>query len=357
MVVADSEKSIPKDITGLNFEDALKELEDIIQALESGDGGLDDAIRSYERGVVLKQHCEAKLQEAKEICLKILNTDNKNYEIYNIFGLINFQLKEYYEAIKNWNTATKLNPQYSFAYNNLGNAYLILKKYNEALKNYNQATIIKNDYFEAFYNKANVLVKLEKFDEALKNYEQSIKIKNDYLPALKNRAFLLKKLRKFDLAIRQWKEIIKLYPKDISSYIQRGDLLSDLNKYEEALNSYNQAYSINSEHPFLFGQIFFTKIKICDWKNFKEVLKDFENRINDLQKVSPPFPILTLFNSPSLQKKSAQIWVNELNKIEPKLTKNVLKIFDLKHSVNSKKSYGGTSFDNIKKMITKYKKT
>jgi len=31
-------------------------------------------------------------------------------------------------------------------------------------------------------------------------------------------------------------------------------------------------------------------------------------------------------------------------------------VFDLKNSVNSKKSYGGTSFDNIKKMIVKYRK-
>ena len=46
----------------------------------------------------------------------------------------------------------------------------------------------------------------------------------------------------------------------------------------------------------------------------------------------------------------------ELKKIEPKLTKEVMKIFDLKNSVNSKKSFGGTSFDNIKKMIIKYKK-
>ena len=46
----------------------------------------------------------------------------------------------------------------------------------------------------------------------------------------------------------------------------------------------------------------------------------------------------------------------ELKKIEPKLSNDVLKVFDLKNSVNSKKSYGGTSFDNIKKMILKYKK-
>ena len=51
-----------------------------------------------------------------------------------------------------------------------------------------------------------------------------------------------------------------------------------------------------------------------------------------------------------------QLTIEELKKIEPKLTKDVLKVFDLNNSVDSKKSYGGTSFDNIKKMIMKYKK-
>ena len=56
------------------------------------------------------------------------------------------------------------------------------------------------------------------------------------------------------------------------------------------------------------------------------------------------------------KKKLNELSIEELNKIEPKLTKEVLKVFNLKNSVNSKKSYGGTSFDNIKKMIIKYKK-
>ncbi len=51
-----------------------------------------------------------------------------------------------------------------------------------------------------------------------------------------------------------------------------------------------------------------------------------------------------------------ELTLNELKKIEPKLTEEVLEIFNLKNSVNSKKSFGGTSFENIKKMITKYKK-
>ena len=56
------------------------------------------------------------------------------------------------------------------------------------------------------------------------------------------------------------------------------------------------------------------------------------------------------------KKKLDELSFEDLKRIEPKLTNDVLKVFDLKNSVNSKKSYGGTSFDNIKKMIRKYKK-
>ena len=56
------------------------------------------------------------------------------------------------------------------------------------------------------------------------------------------------------------------------------------------------------------------------------------------------------------KKKLHQLDLKDLKKIEPKLTPEVMKVFDLKYSVNSKKSFGGTSFANIKKMITKYRK-
>ncbi len=52
-----------------------------------------------------------------------------------------------------------------------------------------------------------------------------------------------------------------------------------------------------------------------------------------------------------------ELSLEEMKKIVPELQGDVLRVFDLKNSVNSKRSYGGTSFDNIKKMIMKYKKT
>ena len=56
------------------------------------------------------------------------------------------------------------------------------------------------------------------------------------------------------------------------------------------------------------------------------------------------------------KKSFKELDIKEIKKIEPKLDKDVLKIFNLNYSINSKRSYGGTSFENIKRMIKSYKK-
>ena len=58
----------------------------------------------------------------------------------------------------------------------------------------------------------------------------------------------------------------------------------------------------------------------------------------------------------SKNKKLNELTLKELKMIESKLNEDVLKVFDLENSIKSKKSYGGTSFENVKKMIKKYKK-
>jgi len=57
--------SVPPEIASLSFEDALAELERIVRGLEGGQQKLEDAIGAYERGALLRRHCEAKLAEAE----------------------------------------------------------------------------------------------------------------------------------------------------------------------------------------------------------------------------------------------------------------------------------------------------
>ena len=53
------------DIKRMSFEDALRALEDVVRSLESGEVPLDDSISLYERGEVLRRHCQARLDAAQ----------------------------------------------------------------------------------------------------------------------------------------------------------------------------------------------------------------------------------------------------------------------------------------------------
>ena len=70
-----AEKQEPA-IDAMSFEEALNELQGLVKALEKGEAKLDEAIRAYERGAALKQHCERKLREAQAKVDKIVFTSD-----------------------------------------------------------------------------------------------------------------------------------------------------------------------------------------------------------------------------------------------------------------------------------------
>lgn len=63
-------------VESLSFEDALKELEDVVRRLETGRVKLEEAVAAYERGVALKNHCAKKLSDAKLTVDKLMIDKN-----------------------------------------------------------------------------------------------------------------------------------------------------------------------------------------------------------------------------------------------------------------------------------------
>ena len=63
-----------KPVKDLSYEQAFNELEDIIVAMESEQQSLEEAVKMFERGQVLAQHCSALLDHA-ELRIKELNID------------------------------------------------------------------------------------------------------------------------------------------------------------------------------------------------------------------------------------------------------------------------------------------
>ena len=62
----------------MTFEEAMKELERLVDSLDKGDVSLDEAIAAYDRGSQLKDHCQKKLNEAKMKIETIQSSGDKN---------------------------------------------------------------------------------------------------------------------------------------------------------------------------------------------------------------------------------------------------------------------------------------
>jgi exodeoxyribonuclease VII small subunit len=69
-----------KSIENISFEDALAELEEIVRKIDTGQENLADAVESFERGVLLKKHCEKMLKEAKLKIEKITSSGDGKIE-------------------------------------------------------------------------------------------------------------------------------------------------------------------------------------------------------------------------------------------------------------------------------------
>ena len=65
-------------IDTMTFEEAMNELEKLVESLDKGDISLDQAISAYDKGSKLKDLCQKKLNEAKMKVETIQSSDNSD---------------------------------------------------------------------------------------------------------------------------------------------------------------------------------------------------------------------------------------------------------------------------------------
>ncbi len=63
---SDPTANVPSDLATVTFEQALTEIESIIDRIETGEVGLEESLKEYERGVLLVNHCRVKLDRSQQ---------------------------------------------------------------------------------------------------------------------------------------------------------------------------------------------------------------------------------------------------------------------------------------------------
>ena len=69
---------LDKKLDDLTYEDAFNRLQKITELLENGNVSLDDSIKYYEQGILLKNFCEKKLKNAEMNIKNVLDKSENN---------------------------------------------------------------------------------------------------------------------------------------------------------------------------------------------------------------------------------------------------------------------------------------
>ena len=111
------------------------------------------------------------------------------------------------EAIKAYNKALAIKPDYETAHFNMGNALRSQGKLAEAIEAFNKAIDIKSDFILAFMNIGNVFKAQGKPEEAIEAYKKAIAINPDFAEAYYNISFVLLSAKKFNqgFKFREWR--------------------------------------------------------------------------------------------------------------------------------------------------------
>lgn len=178
--------------------------------LDKADDGLYSAADYLDKAEVLYE--DGKDIEALLYCNSAIYMGYGAEDVYNLRGLILYDLYEYDEALKSYDRALKLHP----------------------------------DFPEVFYNKALVYEETKDFENALLNYDTFLKYCSQSLEAYLGKGQIFLQLGEPVKAEQCFNKAIEIEPYNAQVYTYNATALIELGEYKEALKSINKAVELNT---------------------------------------------------------------------------------------------------------------
>ncbi len=171
----------------------------------------------------------------------------QDHIFYNNRGITHSEKGEYDIAIKDFDKAIKLKPDYAEAYNNRGNIYDEKGDFDKAIADFNMAINYKSDYAEAYINRGMAYGKNYMFDESIKNFNTAIKINQNHAGAYFNLGNVYLLNGNFEKAIENYDMSLSINPDDAISYCHRGFAWLHLKKWDEARSDLTVAKNLRTD--------------------------------------------------------------------------------------------------------------
>jgi len=223
-----------------------------------------------------------RLQEATELCQRVLAATPDDPEANHLFGLLLHQagrnaeaaerigkavrhapanatyhsnlgvvLKEagrLDEAVVSYEAALGIDPDLAATHSNLGVALLALGRVDDAIDAQRQALALAPDYPEARANLGLALAQQPgRMEEAVQSFQRAIELKPDYANAHNHLATAFKALRRFDEAEASCRRAIALRPSMAAAHYNLGGILVESGRLDKAVESYRRAIKVRPD--------------------------------------------------------------------------------------------------------------
>ncbi|MCC3593203.1 tetratricopeptide repeat protein [Microcoleus sp. PH2017_28_MFU_U_A] len=174
-------------------------------------------------------------------------------EAWTKLGNEQYMKGDFEGALKSYDKALEIKPDYYKAWNGRGIALGNLGRPEDAIASYDKALEIKPDDDTTWYNQGLTLDKLGRLEEAIASYDKALELKPDFHKAWHHRGGTLGDLGRLEDAIASYDRALEFKPDYHISWYNRGVVLYDLGRLEDAITSCDKALQIKSDYHFAWG--------------------------------------------------------------------------------------------------------
>ena len=236
-----------------------------------------------------------KLDIVEKKIVELIKKNPKSFVLYNLFGTILVDKKNFNQALVNYKKSLEINPNYAEGHNNLGVAFYKLRKFNESIDSYQRAIKIKPNFSKAHNNLGLAYKELEKFTESINNYQKAIKINPEYAEAYNNLGVTFKQLGELNESFNNYQKAIKINPKYAEAYNNLGNVYNSNQKIDDAILNYKKAIKLNANFPEAYsnlGNLLKEIGEVEEAEKYENKLlslrpNDIEYKINVILSISP----------------------------------------------------------------------
>jgi predicted O-linked N-acetylglucosamine transferase (SPINDLY family) len=249
---------------------------------------------------------------AEDLLKKALAKEKNNQHFLLNYANLLYEKRQFYDAVAFYQKAIRQRPSDPICFANLAACYNEQGQPLLGLRVSDQAIQLKPDYAEAWSNRGNALHELKRYDEAIASHERALELKPDYAEAWSNRGNALNDLKRYDEAIAHYDQAISLKPDYAEGWSNKGATLHQLKRYDEAITHYDKAITIKPNIDWVYGNLIYGKMQICNWSTLGEDLENITQKVMSEEKVVNPLMLLAMNDDAFLHKKCSEIYAQNM---------------------------------------------